>query len=121
LNFILQPWQLLLLILAGWINRQQQQVIDYLRTENQILKEKLGKRRILLSDDQRQGHGTMPPTGAARLIKRLSPTKGETGKERGTRLKGIARLSRGQTYLSSRNALKTQMACAARQSTVGTW
>ena len=54
MNFILQPWQLLLLILAGWINRQQQQVIDYLRTENQILKEKLGKRRILLNDDQRR-------------------------------------------------------------------
>jgi len=54
LNFILQPWQLLLLILAGWVNRQQQQVIDYLRTENHILKEKLGKRRILLDDDQRR-------------------------------------------------------------------
>jgi len=54
LNFILQPWQLLFLILAGWVNRQQQQVIDYLRTENQVLKEKLGKRRILLFDDQRR-------------------------------------------------------------------
>ena len=54
MNFVLQPWQLLLLILAGWINRQQQQVIDYLRTENQVLKEKLGKRRILLKDDQRR-------------------------------------------------------------------
>ena len=54
MNFVLQPWQLLLLILAGWINRQQQQVIDYLRTENQVLKEKLGKRRILLNDDQRR-------------------------------------------------------------------
>ena len=37
MNFVLQPWQLLLLILAGWINRQQQEVIEYLRTENQIL------------------------------------------------------------------------------------
>jgi hypothetical protein len=54
LTFVLQPWQLLLLIVAGWINRQQQQVIDYLRTENQVLTEKLGKRRILLSDDQRR-------------------------------------------------------------------
>src|SRR6516162_11704488 len=54
MSFVLQPWQLLLLILAGWINRQQQQVIDYLRTENQVLKEKLGKRRILLDDDQRR-------------------------------------------------------------------
>ena len=50
----MQPWQLLLLIAAGWVNRQQQQVVDYLRTENQVLKEKLGKRRSLLNDDQRR-------------------------------------------------------------------
>jgi putative transposase len=48
MSFVLQPWQLLGLILAGWINREQQKLIDYLRTENQILREKLGKRRILL-------------------------------------------------------------------------
>ena len=54
MTFILQPWQLLLLILVGWINRPQQQVIDYRRTENRVLKEKLGKRRILLADDQRR-------------------------------------------------------------------
>src|SRR5262249_13964731 len=54
MNFVLRPCQLLSLILAGWVNRQQQQVIDYLRTENQILREKIGKRRILLDDDQRR-------------------------------------------------------------------
>src|ERR1700730_8161854 len=54
MNIILQPWLLVLAGFAGWINRQQQEVIEYLRTENQILKEKLGKRRILLSDDQRR-------------------------------------------------------------------
>jgi putative transposase len=54
MNFVLQPWQLLLGILAGWSNRQQQEIIEYLHTENQILKEKLGKRRILLTDDQRR-------------------------------------------------------------------
>ena len=43
----------MLIILAGWINRQQQEVIEYLRTENAVLKEKLGKKRILLTDDQR--------------------------------------------------------------------
>jgi hypothetical protein len=52
--FILQPWQFYVVILAGWINRQQQDVIEYLRTENQVLKEKFGKKRILLSDDQRR-------------------------------------------------------------------
>jgi hypothetical protein len=54
MRFILQPWQLLLLILAGWINRHQQDVIDYLRTENEILREQLGPRRLLLTDDQRR-------------------------------------------------------------------
>ncbi len=52
MDFVLQPGHLLLVILAGWINHQQQQVIDYLRTENQVLTEKLGKKRILLDDDQ---------------------------------------------------------------------
>jgi putative transposase len=45
---------LLLLILAGWINRRQQDAIEYLLTENRVLREKLGKNRILLSDDQRR-------------------------------------------------------------------
>jgi hypothetical protein len=30
MNFVLQPWQLLLAILAGWSNRQQQEIIEYL-------------------------------------------------------------------------------------------
>jgi transposase InsO family protein len=49
-----QPWQLLLLILAGWINRRQQDAVEYLLTENRVLREKLGKNRILLNDDQRR-------------------------------------------------------------------
>jgi len=28
MNFILQPWQLMILIIASWINRHQQEVID---------------------------------------------------------------------------------------------
>jgi hypothetical protein len=51
---ILHPWQILLLVLAGWVNRQQQNSIEYLIAENQILREKLGKKRILLNDDQRR-------------------------------------------------------------------
>ena len=45
---------ILLFVFAGWVNRQQQEMIVYLRTENQVLKEKLGKKRILLSKDQRR-------------------------------------------------------------------
>ena len=52
--FILQPWQLCLAILAGWVSSQKQEVIEYPRTENQVLKEKIGGKRILLNDDQRR-------------------------------------------------------------------
>jgi hypothetical protein len=31
-------------MLAGWISRQQQVVIDYLRMENQVLRETHGKK-----------------------------------------------------------------------------
>ena len=51
---LLKPWQLLLLVLAGWINRHQQGVIEYLLLENQLLRQKLGKKRILLNDEQRR-------------------------------------------------------------------
>jgi putative transposase len=54
MDFVLQPWNLLLVSLAGWINRHQQNVVEYLRTENQVLKEKIGKKRILLDDNQRR-------------------------------------------------------------------
>lgn len=53
-NTILQPWHLLVTIMAGMVNREQQQTIEYLRTENQVLREKIGKKRIMLNDDQRR-------------------------------------------------------------------
>ena len=54
MNVVLQPCHLIVLILASWINRQQQEVINYLRTENAVLKEKLGKNRLLPNDNQRR-------------------------------------------------------------------
>ena len=46
-NAILQPWHLMVTIMADMVNREQQQTIEYLRTENQVLREKLGKKRIM--------------------------------------------------------------------------
>jgi len=43
-----------MMMLAGWINRNQQDMIEYLKAENKILREKLGKKRLLLNDDQRR-------------------------------------------------------------------
>src|SRR5262245_53877600 len=48
------PLRLLVVPLAGWVNRHQQQVIDYLVEENRVLKEQLKGRRVLLTDDQRR-------------------------------------------------------------------
>ena len=50
----LQSWQLLLVTLAGWINRQQQDVITYIQEENRILKSKLKGKRIRFTDDERR-------------------------------------------------------------------
>ena len=44
----------LLMMLAGWINRHQQEMIEYLKEENKILRDNLGKKRLLLNDDQRR-------------------------------------------------------------------
>ncbi len=51
---VFQPWQLLLVTLAGWINRQQQDVIAYIQEENRILKSKLKGKRIRFTDDERR-------------------------------------------------------------------
>ena len=50
----LHPWQLLVITLAGWINRHQQKVIDYLVEENRILKGQLRGKRVRLTDDERR-------------------------------------------------------------------
>ncbi len=46
--------QFLFLILAGWVSRQQQAVIDYLREENRVLRAQLQGKRLRLSDDDRR-------------------------------------------------------------------
>ena len=48
-----QPFHLLAIAMAGWLNRQQQVVIDYLIEENRILKEQLNGQRLRLTDEQR--------------------------------------------------------------------
>jgi putative transposase len=50
----LSPVQFLVLLLAGWINREQLKVIEYLQTECAVLRELLGNKRPRLNDDQRR-------------------------------------------------------------------
>jgi len=50
----IKPMAIFLTMLAGWINRQQTEVIEYLLEENRILREKIGNKRILLNNRQRR-------------------------------------------------------------------
>jgi transposase InsO family protein len=48
------PFALAVSVLAGFLNRCQQDAIDYLREENRVLHEMLGGRRLRFSDAQRK-------------------------------------------------------------------
>ena len=47
-----QSLQFVVIVLAGWMNQRQQNVIEYLRQENRVLGEQLGDRRLRFNDDQ---------------------------------------------------------------------
>jgi putative transposase len=49
-----RPLEFLLMLFAGWVNRRQLAVIDYLKEENRILHEQLRGRRLQFTDDQRR-------------------------------------------------------------------
>ena len=46
--------QFLIAVLAGWLARQQEAFIEYLKAENRMLKARLGRRRIIFSDAERR-------------------------------------------------------------------
>ena len=48
------PLQFLMLIFAGWVNRNQQDAIQYLHEENRALREQLGGKRLRFTDRQRR-------------------------------------------------------------------
>jgi len=50
---VIQPFHLLVIALAGWLNRHQQAVIDYFIEENRVLKEQPEGQRLQFTDDQR--------------------------------------------------------------------
>jgi putative transposase len=54
MRFVLHPWQLFFLILAGWVNRRQQEIIEFQNAQIRVLMEKMGRKRILLTNDQRR-------------------------------------------------------------------
>jgi hypothetical protein len=45
---------MMLVALAGWVNEQQLAVIEYLKRENRVLREQVGRRRLRFTNDQRR-------------------------------------------------------------------
>ena len=54
MSFILRPWHVVFLALSCWVNQRQQQIIEFQNTEIEALLKKLGKKRVILTDDQRR-------------------------------------------------------------------
>jgi putative transposase len=60
--------EVLIAMVAGWLQRHQQQVITYLLEENRVLKARLGDRRLRLTDTERRRLATLAhPIGRQRL------------------------------------------------------
>jgi putative transposase len=67
------PIQVLLLMLVGWVSRQQQDVIEYLKAENEALREQLGGRRLRFTDAQRRRLARAAKLLGRRRLRELSP------------------------------------------------
>src|SRR5438093_1423944 len=68
----LSPLRLLLVTLAGWVNRHQQQVIEYLVEENGVLRKQLKGRRVRLTDDQRRRLAAKGQPLGRRILRRVA-------------------------------------------------
>lgn len=49
-----KSWRILLFAVAGWVNREQLKVIDYLKQENRLLRAQIKKKRVRLSESDRR-------------------------------------------------------------------
>jgi hypothetical protein len=66
------PLQFLLLMFAGWVNRRQVEILEYLREENRILRKQLGGRRPRFTDAQRRRLATTGQALGRRVLQQLA-------------------------------------------------
>ncbi len=48
------PFQMLIMMFAGWVNEHQRTIIAYLQEENRVLRELHGRKRLRFNNDQRR-------------------------------------------------------------------
>jgi putative transposase len=66
------PLRFILVGLAGWMNQQQRDVIDYLQEENRVLREQLGPRRLRFTDAQRRRLAAKAKTLGRRVLRDIA-------------------------------------------------
>ena len=73
MRLALNPFRVLLVSLAGCLNEQQQDVIEYLQEENRVLREQLGGKRLRFNDDQRRRLAVRAKKLSWRMLHEVSP------------------------------------------------
>jgi hypothetical protein len=82
MQFMLQPCHIVLAALVGWANELQRRIIEFQNDQIEALLKKLGKKRLLLTDDQRRVLAVKGPKfGTADL--RTLPIVGPSGSHAG--------------------------------------
>ena len=69
---VLDPFQFVVIAIAGWMNQHQQQVVEYLLEENRVLREQIGGRRMRFNDDQRRRLAVKATTLGRKLLARVA-------------------------------------------------
>jgi len=67
------PIQFLLFLLIGWVSRQQEEAIEYLKAENRALLEQLGGKRLRFTDAQRRRLARKAKPLGRRRLGEISP------------------------------------------------
>lgn len=50
----IDPFRFVVIALSGWMSDRQLLVIEYLREENRVLRQRLGDKRLRFTEDQRR-------------------------------------------------------------------
>ena len=50
----LQPWQFLFAVFCGWVHQRQTEIIEFQNDQLTTMMKALGKKRLLLTDNQRR-------------------------------------------------------------------
>ncbi len=72
MNRAFQPWEFVIVAVAGWINLHQQAVIDYMMEENRVFKAQLRGKRLRLTDDERRRLAVKGKLLGRRILARLA-------------------------------------------------